>query len=213
MLIFVCFLADLIRGFRHSYLILETGGLELVSTNILVLQANRLTKCASHPNKKFGTLHKFSGAMLIFSVSFQFWNMCCRSKHLLVTTCNSSGHYLKMYADIILKTSKLHQMRQYCWLYCHFWTRFCVLRWLWKPLSEITSQNIKIFKENLCGEVPLQWNHCPWDSQQSYLWLWNLWYCETLLWFFETWFVYWWLLWWLLLTVIFVFLFFVLFLL
>ena len=27
----------------------ETGGLELASTIILVLQANRLTKCASHP--------------------------------------------------------------------------------------------------------------------------------------------------------------------
>ena len=27
----------------------ETGGLELASTNTLELQANRLTKCASHP--------------------------------------------------------------------------------------------------------------------------------------------------------------------
>ena len=30
----------------------ETGGLELASTIILVLQANRLTKCASHPKEQ-----------------------------------------------------------------------------------------------------------------------------------------------------------------
>ena len=32
--------------FCYSYLTWETGGIELTSTNILVLQANRLTKCA-----------------------------------------------------------------------------------------------------------------------------------------------------------------------
>ena len=49
MLIFVCLFVDLIQGFCYSYLILETGGFELTSTIILVLQANRLNKCASHP--------------------------------------------------------------------------------------------------------------------------------------------------------------------
>ena len=49
MLIFVCLLADSIQGFCYSYMASETGGLELASTIILVLQANRLTKCASHP--------------------------------------------------------------------------------------------------------------------------------------------------------------------
>ena len=49
MLIFVCLFVDLIQGFCYSYLILETDGLELASTIILVLQANRLNKCASHP--------------------------------------------------------------------------------------------------------------------------------------------------------------------
>ena len=46
-----CFrlLDKLILGFCYSDLILETGGFELASTNILVLQANQLTKCASHP--------------------------------------------------------------------------------------------------------------------------------------------------------------------
>ena len=49
LLIFVCLLVDLVQGFCYSYLILETGGLELATTTILVLQANWLTKCASHP--------------------------------------------------------------------------------------------------------------------------------------------------------------------
>ena len=49
MLIFVCLLVDLIRGFCYSYLTLETGGLKFASTIILVLLANRLTKYASHP--------------------------------------------------------------------------------------------------------------------------------------------------------------------
>ena len=45
---FVCLLDELILGFCYSNLILETGRFELASTITLVLQANRLTKCASH---------------------------------------------------------------------------------------------------------------------------------------------------------------------
>ena len=48
MLIFVCLLVELSQGFCYSYLTQETGGLKLASTIILVLQANQLTKCASH---------------------------------------------------------------------------------------------------------------------------------------------------------------------
>ena len=47
---FICLLDELILGFCYSDLTLETGGFELASTITLVLQANRLTKCASHPN-------------------------------------------------------------------------------------------------------------------------------------------------------------------
>ena len=47
--LFLCWLDELILGFCYSRLTLETGGLELVSTITLVLQANQLTKCASHP--------------------------------------------------------------------------------------------------------------------------------------------------------------------
>ena len=49
MLVFVCLLDDLIVGFCWEKLTRKTGGLELASTIIVVLQANRLTKCASHP--------------------------------------------------------------------------------------------------------------------------------------------------------------------
>ena len=43
--IFVCLLDELILGFCYSDLTLETGGFELASTTILVLQTNRLAKC------------------------------------------------------------------------------------------------------------------------------------------------------------------------
>ena len=44
---FVCLLDELILGLCYSELALETGGFKLASTITLVLQANRLTKCAS----------------------------------------------------------------------------------------------------------------------------------------------------------------------
>ena len=46
-LLFVCLLDELILGFCYSDLTLETGGFELASTITIVLQVNRLTKCAS----------------------------------------------------------------------------------------------------------------------------------------------------------------------
>ena len=44
---FACLLDELILGFCYSDLSLETGGFELASSITLVLQANRLTRCAS----------------------------------------------------------------------------------------------------------------------------------------------------------------------
>ena len=44
---FVCLLDELIQGFCHSDLTLETCWFELTSTITILLQANRLTKCAS----------------------------------------------------------------------------------------------------------------------------------------------------------------------
>ena len=51
MFVSVCLLIDLILGFCYSNLIWETriGEFELASGITLVLKANRLTKCASHP--------------------------------------------------------------------------------------------------------------------------------------------------------------------
>ena len=44
----------MILGFCYSDLTLETSGFELASTITLVLQANRLIKCASYPKCKSG---------------------------------------------------------------------------------------------------------------------------------------------------------------
>ena len=46
---FICVLDDLSLGFFHSGMTWETAGFELAWTITLVLQANRLTKHASHP--------------------------------------------------------------------------------------------------------------------------------------------------------------------
>ena len=46
---FICLLNELILGFCYSGLTLETGGFELASTIAVVLQANLLPKCTSHP--------------------------------------------------------------------------------------------------------------------------------------------------------------------
>ena len=46
---FVCLFYELILGFCYSDLTWEIGGFEVTSTFILALQANRRTKCASHP--------------------------------------------------------------------------------------------------------------------------------------------------------------------
>ena len=51
MLIFVFLLDDLILGFCYNNLKQDTDGLELASTITLVLQTNRLSKCASSPEK------------------------------------------------------------------------------------------------------------------------------------------------------------------
>ena len=46
---FICLLDDLSLGFCYSNLTWETSGFKLASTISLVLQVNRLTKCASYP--------------------------------------------------------------------------------------------------------------------------------------------------------------------
>ena len=46
---FVCLLDELILGFCYSDLTLEIGGFELALAITIVLQANQLIKCTSHP--------------------------------------------------------------------------------------------------------------------------------------------------------------------
>ena len=65
MLIFVCLLVGLVQGFCYSYLTLETSGLELATTIIVVLQANWLSKCASHPLSKLFFINKNLSISLI----------------------------------------------------------------------------------------------------------------------------------------------------
>ena len=56
--------------FCYSNLTLEAGGFELASTIMLVLQVNRLTKCASHLFKLSSTSEKCSLEYLLPSVMF-----------------------------------------------------------------------------------------------------------------------------------------------
>ena len=56
---FVCLLDELILGFCYSDLTLETGGFELALTITLVLQANRLAKCASHSENYVRVIRQF----------------------------------------------------------------------------------------------------------------------------------------------------------
>ena len=67
--VFVCLLDELILGYCYSDLTWETGGFELPSTITLVLQANRPTKCASHPSVIISANHSF---MLCFPSIFLF---------------------------------------------------------------------------------------------------------------------------------------------
>ena len=62
MLIFVCLPVGLIQGFCYGDLReqnLVTGGLELVSTITLKLQANRRTRCASQSSNVFNVAYQY----------------------------------------------------------------------------------------------------------------------------------------------------------
>ena len=63
--IFVCSLDELILGFCYSDLTWETCGFELASTITLPFQANRLTKCASHPMFLAFFMHVFGGIFFL----------------------------------------------------------------------------------------------------------------------------------------------------
>ena len=56
---FVSLLDELMLGFCDSDLTWENGGFELASTIILALQANRPTKCTSHPLSGYSEIYDF----------------------------------------------------------------------------------------------------------------------------------------------------------
>ena len=71
---FVCLLDEMILGFCYSDLTLETGGIELASTITPVLQANRLTKCASHP-KSINGLFQWTSFYMIGTFIMNSWQV------------------------------------------------------------------------------------------------------------------------------------------
>ena len=78
----------------------ETGGLELAATIILVLQANRLTKCASHPSVWLILLFPSSSYVhpLLFLSMFLFLIFWKYQKNI------GGSHYVKIV-----------QMRSFLW--------------------------------------------------------------------------------------------------
>ena len=70
----VCLVDELILGFCYSDLTLETGGFELASTITPVLQANRLTKCASHP-KSINGLFQWTSFYMIGTFVMNSWQV------------------------------------------------------------------------------------------------------------------------------------------
>ena len=127
--------------FCYSNLRWETGGFELASTITLVLQANRLTKCASHPKS-----HLVSKAIFFYHQIIKYccndWCTCWRGLRLLLHTEASIGsqhftmpnkikdlfpYFKKLEASVsILKNSskklveQLHDNKQQCWANFHY---------------------------------------------------------------------------------------------
>ena len=80
---FVNLLFYLILGFCYSNLTRGTGGFELASTITLILQANRLTKCDSHPKlwivkpSWLLTLIRLGFLRIVFSGVGSIWLLPC----------------------------------------------------------------------------------------------------------------------------------------
>ena len=77
--------------FFYSYLTWETGGLELALTIILVLQANRLTNCASHLLGG-GFITTFEEFIEFISSFWVKWGLVCRN-----CKCSSGITYCQLF--------------------------------------------------------------------------------------------------------------------
>ena len=76
---FLCLLDELTLGFCYSDLTLETGAFELASSITLVLQANRLTKCGSHPKLYIIALYIIYIIYTIYMLHIYYSNICSQS--------------------------------------------------------------------------------------------------------------------------------------
>ena len=68
--LFLCLLDELILGFCYSNLTRETGGFKIEWTITLVLQANRLSMCVSHPKQDSSKSSLHRAIILSRSVRF-----------------------------------------------------------------------------------------------------------------------------------------------
>ena len=84
------------------------------------------------------------------------WNFTERSFYKDLTYSSKVKH-IKIYPDIMIKTSRLHH-----WVnigdFVAIWNSFCLLRLILKTTTRITSQILKAFEKNICGGVFL--SHC-----------------------------------------------------
>ena len=149
--IFVCLLDELILDFCYSDLTLETDGFEFASPITLVLQANRLTKCASQLFKctfTYVVSVSFTRCLsfLCLSLSFQqhLFNskvqinlklkevryncIAHRSAHLFMTAMSSHSHIRR-------KSPKITFLQYSCSV-----TKFdTVKNYLWREIYEINT--------------------------------------------------------------------------
>ena len=92
--------------FCWSYFIWETGGLELASTINLVLQTNRLTKCASHPFRRLYIT--FDGYILLLALPY------CDFIRIQDFITVSRTHGLKARLDFNINLLTLIQLCFFC---------------------------------------------------------------------------------------------------
>ena len=116
MLIFVCLLLDLILGFVT---VISHKNLELASTIIFVLQANQLTKCASHPtNQVCWTQVMF--CLRVFGIAV--YNNHKSNHHLLVLAIFPGQEMIQFWSvEYIFQICKLYFLSGIC---LKFWTMF-----------------------------------------------------------------------------------------
>ena len=161
MLIFVCLLVDLILGFVT---VISHKNLELASTIIFVLQANRLTKCASHPtNQVCWTQVMF--CLRVFGIGV--YSNHKSNHHLLVLVIFPGQEMIQFWSvEYIFQICKLYLLSGIC---LKFWTMF---------LSECFDWNVNVsYFQHLLN---ILYSYCRWNCFFWYFFLggWKLLFCD-----------------------------------